>query len=161
MVRGKVKHQFIENNTIRRASYRKRMKGFKKMLSELTTLCGVMACAITYGPNAQAPEIWPNEDEARKALTRFQNCSPEEKARNVLTHEVIVKKRIEELKKQLQKQIEENRRIELTNLMYKFMKEGPDALRGISYQDSIDFEAFLDERRLLIQKKMEILKNSN
>ncbi|KAF5189830.1 hypothetical protein FRX31_020583, partial [Thalictrum thalictroides] len=42
----------------------KGMNGFMKELGELTTLCGVMACAYV-----QAPEIWPNKAEASRVRT--------------------------------------------------------------------------------------------
>ncbi|KAF5197005.1 Agamous-like mads-box protein agl80 [Thalictrum thalictroides] len=161
MVRGKVKHRFIDNNASRRVSYRKRMISFKKMLNQLTTLCGVMACAIIYGPYDQTPEIWPNQAEASRILTRFQNCSHVEITKNMSTQEDFLKKRIQKLKKEHQEKIAENRRHELETLMYKFLKDEHDALQGISYQNSVDFEAFLDEKWLSIQKELEIQKNIN
>ncbi|KAF5202485.1 hypothetical protein FRX31_007928 [Thalictrum thalictroides] len=54
----------------------KGIKCFMKELGELTTLCGVMACAYV-----QAPEIWPNKAEASRVLTRFESCNPAEQTR--------------------------------------------------------------------------------
>ncbi|KAF9618226.1 hypothetical protein IFM89_000861 [Coptis chinensis] len=48
MARGKVKHEYIDDKSSREVSFKKRKRGLKKKMTELSTLCGVEACAIIY-----------------------------------------------------------------------------------------------------------------
>jgi SRF-type transcription factor (DNA-binding and dimerisation domain) len=59
MARKKVNLAWIQNDAIRRATFKKRKKGLIKKASELSTLCGVDTCVVIYGPQDQKPEVWP------------------------------------------------------------------------------------------------------
>ena len=61
MTRRKTKLTFIANDTERKTSYKKRKKSLLKKTEELSTLCGIEACAIVYGPDDPQPETWPSE----------------------------------------------------------------------------------------------------
>ena len=50
MARKKVKLQWIVDNAARKATYKKRVKGLMKKVRDLSILCGVDACVITYSP---------------------------------------------------------------------------------------------------------------
>ncbi|MBA0700471.1 hypothetical protein Goari_022401 [Gossypium aridum] len=57
MIRKKVKLAYITNDSSRKATYKKRNKGLMKRMSELSTLCGINACAIMYSPYESQLEL--------------------------------------------------------------------------------------------------------
>ncbi|KEH29199.1 MADS-box transcription factor family protein [Medicago truncatula] len=67
----KVKLAFIAN--ARKTTYNKRQKGLFKKVYELSTLCGVEACAIVYGPYEPQPKIWPSPQGVQTVLSKIQN----------------------------------------------------------------------------------------
>jgi hypothetical protein len=72
MTRKKGKLAFIVNDGARKATYKKRKKGLLKKADELTTLCGIKACAIIYGPNEPQTEIWPSPWGVQSVLSKFR-----------------------------------------------------------------------------------------
>ncbi|MBA0573846.1 hypothetical protein Golob_001101, partial [Gossypium lobatum] len=56
MTRKKVKLAYITNDSTRKATYKKRIKGLKNKMRELSTLCGIDTCAIMYNPYKSQPE---------------------------------------------------------------------------------------------------------
>ncbi|KAK9672120.1 hypothetical protein RND81_12G077800 [Saponaria officinalis] len=69
MARNKVKLQYIEHDTIRRATFKKRVKCVLRKTQELIVLSDVNDCTIVYGPYDWALIVWPS---SRKKLDRFQ-----------------------------------------------------------------------------------------
>ncbi|CAN0925113.1 Agamous-like MADS-box protein AGL80 [Linum grandiflorum] len=59
MTMKKVKLVYITNDSSRKATFNKRKKGLMKKVSELSTLCGIQACAIVFSPYEEQPETWP------------------------------------------------------------------------------------------------------
>ena len=70
MGRKKVKLAFIENNTERRVSYRKRIKGFLTKARELNILCDVEMATLVYNPYQNEPEIFPNHEASTYLFTK-------------------------------------------------------------------------------------------
>ncbi|XP_049364325.1 agamous-like MADS-box protein AGL80 [Solanum verrucosum] len=118
MVRKKVKLAFIENNTERRVSYRKRQKGFLTKARELNTLCDVELATLVNSPYHNEPEVFPNHEAATGIFTKFIDLPEEKKSKNMKTLEKITTKRIEKIEKELEKVRKENKKMEYTNQMY-------------------------------------------
>ncbi|XP_015169314.1 agamous-like MADS-box protein AGL80 [Solanum tuberosum] len=118
MVRKKVKWDFMENNTERRVSYRKRQKGFLTKARELNTLCDVELATLVNSPYHNEPEVFPNHEAATGMFTKFVDLPEEKKSKNIKTHEKITEKRIEKIEKELEKVRKENKKMEYTNQMY-------------------------------------------
>ncbi|KAE8678661.1 hypothetical protein F3Y22_tig00111402pilonHSYRG00051 [Hibiscus syriacus] len=72
---GKIKIAYITNAAARKATCKKRKKGLMKKLSELTTLCGIEACAVLYPPPGcvSQPEAWPSAAVAHRLLSEYKN----------------------------------------------------------------------------------------
>ncbi|KAF5203782.1 agamous-like MADS-box protein AGL80, partial [Thalictrum thalictroides] len=88
MARKKVKLAWIVNDSARRATFKKRKKGLMKKVSELSTLCGVEACAIIYGPEDPQPDVWPSTpSEAHRVLTRFNSMPEMEQSKKMMNQE--------------------------------------------------------------------------
>ncbi|KAK9672121.1 hypothetical protein RND81_12G077900 [Saponaria officinalis] len=68
MSKKKVKLQYIEHDTIRRATLKKRVKCVLRKTQELSVLSDVNTCAIVYGQYDRAPIVWPS---CRQKLARF------------------------------------------------------------------------------------------
>ncbi|PIA45134.1 hypothetical protein AQUCO_01700580v1 [Aquilegia coerulea] len=79
MVRGcgKLKLQLIREDSVRKATFKRRYNGLKKKIHELSTLCGVDACMITYGPmqcdGTMKLDTWPpNQEQVQQVINRYQ-----------------------------------------------------------------------------------------
>ncbi|KAK2647407.1 hypothetical protein Ddye_014896 [Dipteronia dyeriana] len=72
MARRKIKHELISNESYRKMIFKKRKGGLLKKIDELTTLCGVMGCAIIYITFDNRPEIWPYPTELTCVLDMFK-----------------------------------------------------------------------------------------
>ncbi|KAH0898534.1 hypothetical protein HID58_048102 [Brassica napus] len=72
MTRKKVKLAFIANDSSSKATYKKRKKGLMKKVNELSTLCGINACAIIYSPYDSNPEVWPSNSGVQRIISEFR-----------------------------------------------------------------------------------------
>jgi len=72
MTRKKVKLSSNVNDASIKATYKKRKNGVLNKVDELSTLCGIEACAIVYGPYEPQLEIWPSPKGVQSAL-KIQN----------------------------------------------------------------------------------------
>ncbi|XP_015081309.1 uncharacterized protein LOC107024890 [Solanum pennellii] len=118
MGRKKVKLAFIENNTERKVSYRKRIKGFLTKARELNILCDVEMATLVNSPYQNEPEIFPNHEASTDLFTKFSNLPEEDKSKNMKTQENVIMKRIKKIEKELEKVRQENKKMEYTNHMY-------------------------------------------
>ncbi|MBA0783530.1 hypothetical protein Gotri_001229, partial [Gossypium trilobum] len=66
MTRKKVKLAYITNDSTRKATYKKRIKGLKNKMRELSTLCGIDTFAIMYNPYKSQPEITKVAEQLKK-----------------------------------------------------------------------------------------------
>ncbi|QCD91395.1 Transcription factor [Vigna unguiculata] len=72
MARKKLDLTYIINDSKRKTTLKKRKHGLIKKMNEITTLCGIEACAIIYSPNDPQPEVWPSEPEVQRKITMIQ-----------------------------------------------------------------------------------------
>ncbi|KAF3539463.1 hypothetical protein F2Q69_00021843 [Brassica cretica] len=91
MTRKKVKLAFIANDSSRKATYKKRKKGLMKKLNELSTLCGINACAIIYSPYDSNPEVWPSNSGVQRIISEFRTL-PEMDQNKKMTNEACENK---------------------------------------------------------------------
>ncbi|KZV20157.1 hypothetical protein F511_01014 [Dorcoceras hygrometricum] len=80
MGRAKLHMEFISKEKSRITTFKKRKEGLKKKLYQLTTLCGVDACMIIYGPSQEKgaieADIWPkNSDETRRMIDIYKGMN--------------------------------------------------------------------------------------
>ncbi|XP_057451850.1 agamous-like MADS-box protein AGL80 [Lotus japonicus] len=148
MTRKKVKLQYIFDEPARKATYRKRKKGIIKKVNELTTLCGVPACAIISSPFDSQPEIWPNPEGAKNVIERYQHTALKDDRKNVDQERFIVQM-ISKSQDQMVKVCHQNRQKELTMEMFKYMHE--EAL-----PENLTAEYLNDLNRLIEEKMNEV-----
>ncbi|XP_049403557.1 MADS-box transcription factor PHERES 2-like [Solanum stenotomum] len=118
MTRNKVNYAFIEDDSKRKISYNKRLKGLLKKSDELKTLCDVEVATVIYGRYRNEPYTFPNNDVVRNTFIKFKELPTLDRSKNMVTREEFTMQRIKKLEEQLQKVIKENRVKEMTNEMY-------------------------------------------
>ncbi|MCL7036286.1 hypothetical protein MKW94_004842 [Papaver nudicaule] len=159
MARKKVKLAYITNDTARRATFKKRRKGLIKKVSELSTLCGVNACAIVYGPYDRQPEVWPEPPEAHRVLMRFKSLSEMDQSKKQLNQESFTYNRIGKISEQCKKQQRENRYMEI-NGIFNHVVAGKCIIPDVHPSDLSDLAWLLEEKKKEVQRKLSELKKA-
>ncbi|XP_021985677.1 agamous-like MADS-box protein AGL80 [Helianthus annuus] len=157
MTRKKVKLAFIMNDSARKATYKKRKKGLMKKVNELSTLCGIDACAIIYSPYEAQPEVWPNNIGVQRVLAQFKRMPEMEQSKKMVNQESFIKQRITKANEQLKKQIKENREKEMTQVMYQCLT-GKGSITNLILPDLNDLGGLVDQTRKDISRRIESLK---
>ncbi|XP_073138873.1 agamous-like MADS-box protein AGL29 [Henckelia pumila] len=80
MGRCRLRLELLDNPKARRRTYESRKKGLEKKASELSTLCGVEVCLITYPPplknEGTEPFVWSNNpDQAANMLESYKTST--------------------------------------------------------------------------------------
>ncbi|KAK6786494.1 hypothetical protein RDI58_015019 [Solanum bulbocastanum] len=121
MPRNKVIFSLIENETDRKVSYKKRLKGFLKKAQELMTLCDIEMADIIYSPYSDEPKGFPNHGAAINTFQKFKELATLERSKNMVTIDEFTEERIKKLEKNLLKVRKENRVKEITNEMHEVL----------------------------------------
>ncbi|XP_009618312.2 agamous-like MADS-box protein AGL80 [Nicotiana tomentosiformis] len=156
MTRKKVKLAFITNDSARKATFKKRKKGLMKKVSELSTLCGIDACAIIYSPYENQPEVWPNTMGAQRVLAEFKRMPEMEQSKKMVNQESFIRQRIAKASEQLKKQSKENREKEMTEVMYQCL--AGKGLQNLNLGDLNDLGWVVDQNLKEINKRIEAFK---
>lgn len=147
-MRKKVKLAFIVNDSARKISYNKRKKSLMKKIDELTTLCGIDACAIVYSDFDPQPEVWPSPWEVQRIITKFKTYSEFEQGRKMLDQESFLKQRIVKAKEQLAKVNKNNREMEMSLLLFQCLSKE-------NFMDNMMSMVVLNDVAWVINEKME------
>ncbi|KDP46194.1 hypothetical protein JCGZ_10034 [Jatropha curcas] len=157
MTRKKVKLVYMSNDSARRATFKKRKNGLIKKVSELTTLCGIDACAIIYNPYDSQPEVWPSPSGVQCVLAQLKNMPEMEQIKKMESQESFIRQRISKCNEQLKKQITENHKKEVTKLMFQGLT-GKIVLNNLNMTDLNDLGCLIDQNLKEIYIKIETLK---
>jgi len=159
MTRKKVKLAFISNDSTRKASYKKRKKSIIKKVRELTILCGIPACAIISDPFDSNTEVWPNLEEAKQVIARYQNSYMKDERKNV-NQESFLLQMIAKAREQLRKQRHDNHENELNIRMTWYLQNNmlPD---DVTISDLKDLDKLIEKNMKEIDDKMASLSLSN
>ncbi|OIV90877.1 hypothetical protein TanjilG_15610 [Lupinus angustifolius] len=160
MTRKKVKLAFILNDSARKATYKKRKKGLLKKVDELSTLCGIEACAIVYSPYEQQPEVWPSPWGVQRVLSKFRNMPELEQSKKMVNQEIFLKQRILKAKEQVKKLRKENREKEMTQLMFQCLSAGKILHNNLNMIDLNDLAWLIDQNLKDIGRRMETLEKN-
>ncbi|OIW14059.1 hypothetical protein TanjilG_11404 [Lupinus angustifolius] len=124
MARRNSKLAYIVNDAKRNATYKKRKNSLIKMTKEISTLCGVDACAIIYNRNEFQPEVWPSHSGVQSVLYKFLTFPPHEQSRKMFDQQSFLKQRIVKAQDQLKKKKICNRKEMMSLLMFKCLSTG-------------------------------------
>ncbi|KAH6789645.1 AGAMOUS-like 80 [Perilla frutescens var. frutescens] len=155
MTRKKVTLAYISNDAERKASYKKRKKGLIKKVSELSTLCGVDACAIIYSQYDPEPEVWPSQLGAQAILARFRKLSEMDQGRKMVNQESFTRQRIKKAADQLRRLQKENKCRELEGFMFQCIN-GTLTLDNFNLPDSSEMGWVINQTLRDIKSKMEV-----
>ncbi|XP_071728576.1 agamous-like MADS-box protein AGL80 [Rutidosis leptorrhynchoides] len=157
MTRKKVKLAFIANDSARKATFKKRKKGLMKKVHELSTLCGIDACAIIYSPYESQPEVWPNNIGVQRVLAQFKRMPLMEQSKKMVNQESFIRQRITKTSEQLKKQIKENLEKEMNEVMYRCLT-GKGSIENLILTDLNDMGRLVDRTIKDICGRIESLK---
>ncbi|KAK6139473.1 hypothetical protein DH2020_026787 [Rehmannia glutinosa] len=158
MTRKKVKLAFITNDSARKATFKKRKKGLMKKVSELSTLCGIDACAVVYSPYESQPEVWPDIRGAHRVLAQFKRMPEMEQSKKMVNQESFIRHRISKAADQLKKIHKDNREKEITHLMYQCLTG--KGVQGLGLPELNDMGWLLDQNLKEIYKRIDGLKKA-
>ncbi|KAK4726616.1 hypothetical protein R3W88_031533 [Solanum pinnatisectum] len=119
MPRKKGKIIYIENDTQRRVTYKKRQKVAFKKAQEISTLCECEVVGVRYSEYQTEPMVYPNYQDALETFRKFQALPPSVQTKNMMTTEEFIKKIIKKKMEQLYKLQKENDIKEKTNMMHE------------------------------------------
>ncbi|KAI4357170.1 hypothetical protein L6164_001136 [Bauhinia variegata] len=156
MTRKKVKLQFIDNDSMRKATFKKRKKGLIKKINELSTLCDVDACAVIYSPFDPQPEIWPSPWRVQNVLNKFRKMPDLEQSKRMMNQESFIAQRISKTNEQLRKLRKDNREKLMTQLMYQYLNVGK-IQHNMTMSDLNDLSLFIDQNMMKITKRIDEL----
>ncbi|KAE8711490.1 Agamous-like MADS-box protein AGL80 [Hibiscus syriacus] len=160
MTRKKVNLVYITDDATRKASYKKRKKGLMKKVSELSTLCGVDACAIMYSPYEPQPEVWPSPMGVQQVLAKFRQIPEMEQSKKKVNQESFLIQRITKANEQLKKQCRINREKEMTHLMFQNLM-GNASIEGLNMMDLNDLGWLIDQKLKEIEKRIDTLSQTS
>ncbi|WJX37951.1 hypothetical protein P8452_25662 [Trifolium repens] len=154
MARRKVKLSYIINDSKRRRTFEKRKNGLIKKVNEISTLCGIKACAIIFSQNNPQPEVWPSPWEVQSVLWRFKSLSEIEQRKNMLSQETFLKQMIEKGNEKLKKQKNENRMKEMTYLMFQCLNAA-QTIDNVGMNDFKDLSWVIDQNLKQIERRID------
>ncbi|XP_068668932.1 agamous-like MADS-box protein AGL80 [Aristolochia californica] len=158
MARKKVKLAWIINDAARKATYKKRKKGLLKKVSELSTLCGVEASALVFGPNEPQPEAWPSVHEAQRILLKFKTLPEMDQEKKMMNQEGFFRQKIGKLKEQAKRWKTENREMEMDALMYQCLRGR--SLEDLTIEDLTELRTRTETKAKAVQQRMEKIKRT-
>ncbi|XP_058761047.1 agamous-like MADS-box protein AGL80 [Vicia villosa] len=162
MTTKKLKLAFIEKDIARKLAYKNRKNSLVKKVEELTTLCGIDACAIIYGPYDPQPEIWPSPSGVQNVISKFKTASEYEQRKKMVNQESFLKERISKAEKQLNKQWRDNKEKETTMLIFQCLNAGGIVPNDSSVAGLNDLALMIDKNLMEIGRRIEISdSNSN
>lgn len=154
MGRKRIQLELISKESVRKVTFKKRRDGLKKKLSELTTICGVIACAIIYASFDNQPEIWPSPPEAARVLDKFNNLPINRRAKYMMDQNIFLSKKISNLFQRMRKERKKNRGLEM-DLMFTQCLAGKELNNFDSLEDLKDLDHLLEEKIKVIAHKIE------
>ncbi|XP_010486065.1 PREDICTED: agamous-like MADS-box protein AGL80 [Camelina sativa] len=159
MTRKKVKLAFITNDASRKATFKKRKKGLLKKVSELSTLCGINACAIIYSPYDSNPEVWPSNSGVQRIVSEFRTLPQMDQQKKMVDQETFLRQRIAKASDHFRRQRRYNRELEIAELMSQCFL-GNMGKYHMNIMDLNDLGYVIEQYIKDINRRSEILQNS-
>lgn len=127
-----------------------------KKVGELSTLCGIDACAIIYSQYEPQPEVWPNTLGVQRVLGQFKRMPEMEQSKKMVNQESFIRQRIAKANEQLKKQHKDNREKEMIEVMYQCLT-GKLGLHNLLIPDLNDLGWLIDQKLKEINKRIDQL----
>ncbi|CDP09328.1 unnamed protein product [Coffea canephora] len=157
MTRKKIKLAFIRNETERKTCFKKRKNGLIKKVQELSTLCGIDACAIIYGPHDQEPETWPPSPPAVLDLLERYKSLPE-RFRRLENQQSYTRSRVDKVHEQIRRKHNGIRENEVTNIMYRCLRG--EEVQNLRWADLNELEWMVSRNLREVSRRISVLKET-
>lgn len=157
MGRAKLTMELIKKEKSRNLAFQKRKISLKKKVNELSTLCGVKAVMIIYGPKQTSlqdnqPDIWPeNRAEVLEVINNYKVQPSDERKKKIS----LLSNFFEDRNKKAQDAL---RRLRKSKMQAKY-PTSDERFNNLSKEKLIDFASFL-ETKLGYAKKFKIMKEN-
>ncbi|CAH8348407.1 unnamed protein product [Eruca vesicaria subsp. sativa] len=158
MRRGKTKLELLTDKSVRTQTYKKRTRGFMKKANELATLCGVKVCAVIQSRDSTEPDFWPSREGVEAVFSDFMNLEETKRFHRMYDQESYTWERIIKAEEKRMKVRAENREMELTEIMFNFLKG--EKIPQHHYHDANfirEFQQLLDDYHKKLTHRKEIL----
>ncbi|XP_048437536.1 agamous-like MADS-box protein AGL80 [Pyrus x bretschneideri] len=156
MAKNRTKRELISHEPSRRATFKNRKASFFRKLNEITTLCGVIACAVIYNPSDTKTDVWPSPQEAFYVLEKFRNLSEERRGKFMVDQESFLKNNISKLNRQLERARFKNQELDEKLLLIEYL-EGKNFLDPGRLESLNGLDQQLDKRIDFITNRIEFL----
>ncbi|KAG7648167.1 Agamous-like MADS-box protein AGL86 [Arabidopsis thaliana] len=157
-MRSKIKLSLIANKTSRRTTFRKRKGGITNKLHELTTLCGVKACAVISSPY-ENPVVWPSTEGVQEAVSMFMERPATERSKLMMSQETYLKDKITKEQNKLESLRRENREAQLRRFMFDCV-EGKMSEHQYGARDLQDLSLYIDHYINQLNSSVMLLTNN-
>ncbi|KAL8096949.1 hypothetical protein AgCh_030144 [Apium graveolens] len=157
MGRAKLTMELIQKEKSRNLAFQKRKISLKKKIKELSTLCGVKAIMMIYGPKQASeqdnqPDIWPeNHTEVLEVIKNYKVQPRDERKKKTS----VLSNFFEDRNKKAQDAL---RKLRNSKVQAKY-PTSDERFNNLSEEKLIDFARFL-ETKLGYAKKFKILKEN-
>lgn len=117
-VGGKLKIQWIVENTTRNTTFRKRRATLLEKAKELSILCKTPVAMVVYGPGNSEPAFYPPElDEARGIMRKYLELPEASKEAHRLDNEGFLRKLLKKLGKRFETYKASARQLEINLIL--------------------------------------------
>ncbi|KAM1180976.1 hypothetical protein ACFX1Q_020861 [Malus domestica] len=156
MAKNRTKHELISHERSRRATLKKRKASFFRKLNEITTLCGVIACAVIYDTSDTKVDVWPSPQEAFYVLEKIKNLPEERQGKFKLDQESFLKNNISKQNRQLERVRFKNQELDEKLLWIEYLElECKNFLDPGRLESLIGLDDQLDKRIVFLTKRIE------
>ncbi|XP_010474228.1 PREDICTED: agamous-like MADS-box protein AGL80 [Camelina sativa] len=159
MTSKKVKLAFITNDSSRKATFKKRKKGLMKKVNELSTLCGISACAIIYSPYDSNPEVWPSNSGVQRIVSEFRTLPDMDQQKKMVDQETFLRQRIAKASDHFRRLRKDNRELQMKEVMFQCLI-GNMGKFHMNIMDLNDLGFTIEQYLKNINRRFEILQNS-
>ncbi|KAH7838042.1 hypothetical protein Vadar_021405 [Vaccinium darrowii] len=155
----KVKLAYIANNSVRKATFKRRKKGLLKKTEELRILCGVDACGIIFHPYDPEPEVFPSHIEAQRIISQLRNKSELEQHRRMVSQKDFITQRVTSVNGQIVKQQKEVRHKEMTRIMFQCLNG--EGFLHLNMVDLKDLNSLVGQYIIDIDRRIDFLEKNH
>ncbi|KAG2301290.1 hypothetical protein Bca52824_029941 [Brassica carinata] len=160
MTRQKVKMAFIENESSRKATYKKRKSGILKKANELATLCGVPVGVIIDSAYDLSPEVWPSREEMDKVMSQWQRLPVMDRTKKMLNQQSYLQQRISKESETCKKLTKENKELQMKEVMFDCLS-GKTSPSRIEKSDLRDCGNVIEQYLKNLNRRIEILSKND
>ncbi|KFK44938.1 hypothetical protein AALP_AA1G322300 [Arabis alpina] len=137
-----VKLKLIPKESTRKQTFKKRKGGFMKKLHELTTVCGVKACAVVVSKYDPQPEVWPSKEGVEEVVSKVMEVPLVERTKRMVDKKAYLLETIKKEEKKVMKMHDENRDSQMRDFMLNCLKGN---IKEYDYDENSlrDFRAYM------------------